>query len=39
MDGTVGITGSYAFDEFNNPIKPVAIIELTGGNEVYQEMF
>ena len=39
MDGTEGITGSYAFDEFNNPIKPVAIIELTGGNEVYQEMF
>ena len=39
MDGTEGITGSYAFDEFNNPIKPVAIIKLTGGNEVYQEMF
>ena len=39
MDGTDGITGSYSFDEFNNPIKPVAIIELTGGNEVYQEMF
>ena len=39
MDGTEGITGSYAFDEFNNPIKPVAIIELTGGDEVYQEMF
>ena len=39
MDGTEGITGSYAFDEFNYPIKPVAIIELTGGDEVYQEMF
>ncbi len=39
MDGTEGITGSYAFDEYNNPIKPVAIIELTGGDEVYQEMF
>ena len=39
MDGTAGITGSYSFDEFNNPIKPVAIIELTGGDEVYQEMF
>ena len=39
MDGTEGITGSYSFDEFNNPIKPVAIIELTGGDEVYQEMF
>ena len=39
MDGTEGITGSYAFDEYNNPIKPVAIIELTGGDEVYQEMY
>ena len=39
MNGTEGITGSYSFDEYNNPIKPVAIIELTGGNEVYQEMY
>ena len=39
MDGTEGITGSYSFDEYNNPIKPVAIIELTGGDEVYQEMY
>ncbi len=39
MNGTEGITGSYSFDEYNNPIKPVAIIELTGGDEVYQEMY
>ena len=39
MSGTEGITGSYSFDEYNNPIKPVAIIELTGGDEVYQEMY
>lgn len=39
MNGTTGITGDYAFDEYNNPIKPVAIIELTGGNEVYKEMY
>ena len=39
MDGAEGITGSYSFDEYNNPIKPVAIIELTGGDEVYQEMY
>ncbi len=39
MDGVQGITGSYAFDENNNPIKSVAIIELTGGEEVYKEMY
>ena len=39
MDGVAGITGSYSFDENNNPIKSVAIIELTGGEEVFKEMF
>lgn len=39
MSGTPGITGDYSFDQYNNPIKPVAIIELTGGDEVYKEMF
>lgn len=39
MNGTQGITGDYAFDEYNNPIKPVAIIELTGGDEIYKEMY
>ena len=39
MDGVKGITGSYSFDEDNNPIKSVAIIELTGGEEVFKEMF
>ncbi len=39
MEGVEGITGTYAFDESNNPIKSVAIIELTGGQEVYKEMF
>lgn len=39
MDGVQGITGTYAFDENNNPIKSVAIIELTGGEEVYKEMY
>ena len=29
----------YKRQEYNNPIKPVAIIELTGGDEVYQEMY
>ncbi len=39
MDGVAGITGSYSFDDDNNPIKSVAIIELTGGDEVYKEMY
>ena len=39
MDGVKGITGTYSFDSDNNPIKSVAIIELTGGEEVYKEMF
>ena len=39
MDGVPGITGSFSFDDNNNPIKSVAIIELTGGDEVYKEMY
>ena len=39
MDGVKGITGTYSFDSDNNPIKYVAIIELTGGEEVFKEMF
>ena len=39
MDGVKGITGSYSFDSDNNPIKSVAIIDLTGGEEVFKEMF
>jgi len=39
MDGVKGITGTYSLDSDNNPIKSVAIIELTGGEEVFKEMF
>jgi branched-chain amino acid transport system substrate-binding protein len=39
MDGVEGITGTYSFDEYNNPIKSAAIIELTGGEEVFKEMY
>ena len=39
MSGVEGITGTYSFDEFNNPIKSAAIIELTGGEEVFKEMY
>ena len=39
MNGVEGITGTYSFDDDNNPIKSVAIIELTGGEEVFKEMY
>ena len=39
MQGVEGITGTYSFDEYNNPIKSVAIIELSGGEEVFKEMY
>lgn len=38
-DGLKGITGTYSFDEFNNPIKSAAIIELSGGEELFKETF
>ena len=39
IDGVEGITGTYSFDEYNNPVKSAAIIELTGGEEVFKEMY
>ena len=39
MDGVKGITGTFSFDSDNNPIKSVAIIDLTGGQEVFKEMY
>ena len=39
MDAVEGITGSYTFDELNNPIKSAAIIEVKGGQEVYNVMY
>ena len=38
-DGTVGITGSYSFDEFNNPIKSAAMIVVKDGAEVFSELY
>ncbi|MBQ2751029.1 MAG: ABC transporter substrate-binding protein, partial [Oscillospiraceae bacterium] len=38
-DGLEGVTGSYKFDEFNNPIKSAAMIRLEGGEEVFTELF
>ena len=39
VQGVEGITGTYSFDEFNNPIKSAAIIELKGGQESFKEMY
>ena len=39
INGVEGITGSYAFDEYNNPIKSAAMLKLTGGEEVFTELF
>ena len=37
--GLEGVTGSYAFDEFNNPIKSAAMIRLENGEEVFTELY
>ena len=39
MQGVEGVTGTYSFDEYNNPIKSVAIIELQNGEAVFKEMY
>ena len=38
-DGTEGITGSYTFDQYNNPIKSAAMIQLQGGEEKFTELY
>ena len=37
--GLKGLTGTFSFDEFNDPIKETAIIRWEGGEEVFTEMF
>ena len=39
MNGVEGITGSYTFDEYNNPEKSVAMIQLQGGEEKFTEFY
>ena len=39
LDAFVGITGSYTFNETNDPIKSVAIIKIAGGAELFDEFF
>lgn len=34
-----GVTGTYEFDEYNNPIKSAAMMKLEGGAEAFSEMF
>ena len=38
-DATDGITGSYSFDRYNNPIKSAAIMILESGNEIFTELY
>ena len=38
-NGTVGITGSYSFDEYNNPIKSAAMIVVKDGEEIFSELY
>ena len=36
---SVGITSTYAFDEYNNPIKDAVIIKIEDGSENFSQMF
>ena len=38
-DGLQGVTGSFTFDEQNNPIKTASILQIQGGAEVFVENF
>lgn len=37
--GLKGLTGTFAFDENNDPIKSASMIEVKGGAEVFKEIF
>lgn len=39
LDGFEGITGSYVFNEYNDPDKTVAVIEVTGGEELFKNFY
>ncbi len=39
MNAFQGITGSYTFNETNDPIKSVAIIKINGGEEKFDNFF
>ncbi len=37
--GLEGLTGTFEFDEFNDPIKSVSMMQLQEGQEVFTELF
>ena len=39
VDGAEGITGSYTFNETNDPVKSAAMIELQNGEEKFTELY
>jgi len=39
VDGIEGITGSYKFNETNDPVKSAAMIELQAGEEKFTELY
>ena len=39
VDGLEGITGSYTFNETNDPVKSAAMIEVQDGKEVFTELY
>lgn len=39
LNGLEGITGSYSFNETNDPVKSVAIMKLVGGDEIFDTLF
>jgi branched-chain amino acid transport system substrate-binding protein len=39
VNGLEGITGSYVFNESNDPVKSVAVIKVEGGAEVFDRFF
>ena len=38
-NGLEGVTGSFSFDDQNNPIKSASILQIQGGEEVFVENF
>jgi len=39
VNGLQGITGSYVYNESNDPVKSVAVIKVEGGAEVFDRFF
>ena len=39
VDGVEGITGSYTFNETNDPVKSAAMIQLQAGEEKFTELY